>query len=110
MEKIKNILKDYTYLASASVISIVLRMISLFILTGYLLNPSEFGLYSTLLAIANFMVFFVNWIFPSLVRFGREDMETGKGLGTTFWSGFSIAAVFTILTLLSFVLWGKWIF
>lgn len=104
MHKLKNILKDYTYLASASVFSSLLRMVALFVITIYLLEPAAFGIYSLLLVIGGMMGFGVSWFYPSLVRFGREDLEKKKKMNTTFWSGLLMIVVFALVVSLLFLL------
>src|SRR3989344_4829451 len=96
VHKLKGIVKDYTSLASASVCSSLLRMISLFILTIYLLNPEVFGTYSLALVAGGIMVFGVNWFFPSLVRYGREEIEKRKTMNGSFWSGLLVTAILVV--------------
>lgn len=99
----KRIAKDGAYLTSSNIGTLLIGLANMAILTRYL-KVEDMGRYSLLMMFVNvFLMFAINWQAPAFSRYGREEYVKTKKINNTFWAGFHLVKI-PSLVILSFII------
>jgi O-antigen/teichoic acid export membrane protein len=106
MREIKKSFGDFITLSGATVLSIPLMMFSESI-QGRFLGPERYGKVALILSIIQFSLMFgLNWLFPTISRFGKKEFHESSHIRKTFTafllnSIIALVIIFLILIILA---------